>query len=333
GRRFASRGEPVARRPRRLPRAYRAVHRRVEPSIRRSWRRFLRGDSRRAPSVLRRQRGATDDRGNRTSIPSGGRRRSAAGEAGVAQHARRNRGTPGVKLHLVDGTYELFRAYYGGQPHRNRNGREVGAVRTLVASLLVLLRSPGVTHVGVAYDHVIESFRNDLFAGYKTGEGIDPALYGQFGLAETASEALGLVTWPMVEFEADDAMASAAAMGEHDERVEQVFLCSPDKDLTQCVKGSRVVLFDRMRRNVLTEDKVVEKFGVRPESIPDYLALVGDTADGIPGIPGWGSRSAASVLAVYGHLEAIPADAATWTANVRGAARLSLALNGARTEA
>jgi 5'-3' exonuclease len=238
-----------------------------------------------------------------------------------------------VKLHLVDGTYELFRAYFGGQPYQNAHGREVGAVKTLVSSLLVLLRTADVTHVGVAYDHVIESFRNDMFAGYKTGAGIDPVLLAQFELAEIASEALGLVTWPMVEFEADDAMASAAAMGERDDRVEQIVLCSPDKDLTQCVKASRVVLFDRMRRNVLDEEKVVEKFGVRPESIPDYLALVGDTADGIPGIPGWGARSAASVLSVFAHLEAIPADAAKYPAGVRGALRLARALNDSRSEA
>ena len=238
-----------------------------------------------------------------------------------------------MKIHLVDGTYELFRAYYGGQPHLNASGVEVGAVRTLFASLLVLLRAPDVTHVGVAFDHVIESFRNGLFPGYKTGEGIDPALYGQFGLAEAASEALGLVTWPMVEFEADDAMASAAALAERDARVEQVLLCSPDKDLAQCVTAKRVVLVDRMRKNVLDEEKVVEKFGVRPTSIPDYLALVGDTADGIPGIPGWGARSAASVLSVYGHVDAIPADPSTWTVAVRGAARLARALNEARAEA
>ncbi len=238
-----------------------------------------------------------------------------------------------MKLHLVDGTYELFRAYYGGQPHRNAKGVEVGAVRTLVASLLVLLRAPDTTHVGVAFDHVIESFRNDLFAGYKTGEGIDPLLFGQFGLAEEASEALGLVTWPMVEFEADDALAAGAALGESDPRVEQVVLCSPDKDLAQCVDGVRVVMFDRMRRTFLDEARVVEKFGVGPASIPDFLALVGDTADGIPGIAGWGARSAATVLSVYRHVDAIPEDPTTWTVNVRGAARLSRALNESRTEA
>jgi 5'-3' exonuclease len=238
-----------------------------------------------------------------------------------------------VKLHLVDGTYELFRAYYGGQPHTNARGAEVGGVRTLVASLLVLLRGAETPHVGVAFDHVIESFRNTLFDGYKTGEGIDPLLFGQFGLAETASEALGLVTWPMVEFEADDAMASAAAMGEKDERVEQILLCSPDKDLAQCVNGSRVVMFDRMRRTILDEARVVEKFGVAPASIPDYLALVGDTADGIPGIKGWGARSAGALLSVYAHVENIPENPAAWTVTVRGAARLAQSLNESRVAA
>ncbi|HEX4339702.1 MAG TPA: 5'-3' exonuclease H3TH domain-containing protein [Polyangiaceae bacterium] len=238
-----------------------------------------------------------------------------------------------MKLHLVDGTYELFRAYYGGQPHTNARGVEVGGVRTLVASLLVLLRGAETPHVGVAFDHVIESFRNTLFDGYKTGEGIDPLLFGQFGLAEVASEALGLVTWPMVEFEADDAMASAAAMGEKDDRVEQILLCSPDKDLAQCVNGSRVVMFDRMRRTILDEARVVEKFGVAPASIPDYLALVGDTADGIPGIKGWGARSAAALLSVYGHVENIPENPTTWTVAVRGAARLAQSLNENRVAA
>jgi 5'-3' exonuclease len=238
-----------------------------------------------------------------------------------------------VKVHLVDGTYELFRAYYGGNDSQNSRGLEVGGVRTLVGSLLVLLRDPEVTHVGVAFDHVIESFRNDLFDGYKTGDGIDPLLFGQFELAERASEALGLVTWPMIEYEADDAMASAAALCLTDERVEQVVLCSPDKDLAQCVSGTRVVMFDRMRKTVLDEARVVEKFGVRPESIPDFLALVGDTADGIPGIPGWGSRSAAAVLATYGHIDAIPRDPASWTVTVRSAPRLASALNESRMEA
>ena len=238
-----------------------------------------------------------------------------------------------MKVHLVDGTYELFRAYYGGNDSQNSRGLEVGGVKTLVSSLLVLLRDPEVTHVGVAFDHVIESFRNDLFDGYKTGDGIDPLLLGQFELAERASEALGLVTWPMIEYEADDAMASAAALCLSDERVEQVVLCSPDKDLAQCVSGTRVVMFDRMRKSVLDEGRVVEKFGVRPESIPDFLALVGDTADGIPGITGWGARSAAAVLATYGHIDAIPEDPASWTVTVRGAPRLASALNESRKEA
>jgi 5'-3' exonuclease len=251
----------------------------------------------------------------------------------VAQLGVRDRDRDPVKVHLVDGTYELFRAYYGGNDSQNARGLEVGGVKTLVSSLLVLLRDPEVSHVGVAFDHVIESFRNELFAGYKTGEGIDPLLFGQFGLAEAASEALGLVTWPMIEYEADDALASGAALCLGDERVEQVVLCSPDKDLAQCVSGTRVVMFDRMRRNVLDEAKVVEKFGVRPGSIPDFLALVGDTADGIPGIAGWGARSAAAVLSTYGHVDAIPEDPASWTVTVRGAARLAAALNESRTDA
>jgi 5'-3' exonuclease len=238
-----------------------------------------------------------------------------------------------VKVHLVDGTYELFRAYYGGTPSQNAKGMEVGATRTLVASMLVLLRDPDATHVGIAFDHVIESFRNDLFDGYKTGEGIDPLLFGQFGLAEVACEALGLVVWPMIEFEADDAMASAAALAEADARVEQVLLCTPDKDMAQCVNGTRVVMLDRMRRTLMDEPRVVEKFGVSPASIPDYLALVGDTADGIPGITGWGARSAGAVLAVYHHVENIPDDPATWKVTVRGAARLARALNEGRTDA
>jgi 5'-3' exonuclease len=251
----------------------------------------------------------------------------------VAEHAGSDRDRGPVKVHLVDGTYELFRAYYGGNDSKNARGLEVGGVKTLVSSLLVLLRDPEVTHVGVAFDHVIESFRNDLFAGYKTGDGIDPLLFGQFGLAEAASEALGLVTWPMIEYEADDALASGAALCLNDERVEQIVLCSPDKDLAQCVSGTRVIMFDRMRRIVLDEARVVEKFGVRPESIPDFLALVGDTADGIPGIAGWGARSAAAVLSTYVHVDAIPEDPASWTVSVRGAPRLAAALRDGRTEA
>ena len=213
-------------------------------------------------------------------------------------------------VHLVDGTFELFRAYYGSPPSTDANGKEVGAARGLARSMLALLGERDVTHVAIAFDHVIESFRNDLYPGYKTGDGIDPALYGQFGLAEDACRALGIVTWPMIEFECDDALATAAARFAAAPSVERVVVCSPDKDLAQCVQGERVVCFDRMRRKRLDERGVVEKFGVHPKSIPDWLALVGDSADGYPGIPRWGAKSAAAVLGAYEKLEAIPADAA-----------------------
>ena len=224
-----------------------------------------------------------------------------------------------MKVHLVDGTYELYRAFYGAPPKRADDGAEVGAVRGLLRSMLVLLAEPDVTHVGIAFDHVIESFRNGLYAGYKTGEGIDPALFSQFGLAEEATRALGIVTWPMIEFEADDAIATAALRFAASPAVEQVVICSPDKDLTQCVTADRIVCRDRMRNTTLTETGVTEKFGVPPASIPDWLALVGDSADGFPGIARWGAKSAAAVLAVYKKLEAIPDDPDAWTANVRGA--------------
>jgi len=238
-----------------------------------------------------------------------------------------------VLVHLVDGTYELFRAYYGAPSSVNARGIEVGASRALGASLVKLLRDPRVTHVACAFDHVIESFRNALFDGYKTGDGIEPALYGQFELAERVSRALGIVTWPMVEFEADDALATFAAQAADDARVEQVLVCSPDKDLAQCVRGERVVLFDRMREKRLDEAGVVEKFGVPPLAIADYLALVGDDADGIPGIPGFGDKSARAVLAAYGTLDAIPDDERAWSVKVRGAARLARALVERRQEA
>lgn len=241
-----------------------------------------------------------------------------------------------MKVHLVDGTYELFRAFYGA-PGSMQQGREVGATRALARSLLFLLSEPGVTHVGVAFDTIIESFRNDLFAGYKTGLGIEPALKSQFPLAEEATEALGLVTWRMIDFEADDAMAAFAhrvtSHRELDpplEEVEQVVLCSPDKDLCQMVSGERVVLYDRMRKKVLGEDAVKEKFGVWPKAIPDYLALVGDTADGIPGVPKWGAKSAAQVLDRYGTVEAIPDDETTWDIKVRGAKSLGESLRAHR---
>jgi 5'-3' exonuclease len=238
-----------------------------------------------------------------------------------------------VKLHLVDGTYELFRAFYGGESVKTASGVEVGASRVLARSMLSLLREDGVTHVAIAYDHVIESFRNELFDGYKTGDGIDPALYGQFELVERVTTALGILTWPMIEFEADDAMATAAYLGEHDPRVTEVRLLSPDKDLTQCVRGSRVIAVDRMRKKQLDEAGVVAKFGVPPRLIPDYLALVGDTADGIPGIPGWGPASAALALNAHGALEAIPTDVTLLGAKIRGAPRLIETLNGRRDDA
>jgi 5'-3' exonuclease len=239
----------------------------------------------------------------------------------------------GFKLHLVDGTYELFRAYYGAPPARAPGGQEVGATRGLLRSLLSLVSAEGVTHVGVAFDHVIESFRNDLFAGYKTGEGVPADLMAQFPLAERATEALGLVCWPMVGFEADDALATAAARWAGTAGVEQVLLCTPDKDLAQCVRGTRVVQLDRMRRSLRDEAGVTGKFGVPPASIPDWLALVGDAADGIPGIPRWGAKSAASVLRRFARIEDIPDDAAGWDVPVRGAAALAESLASRRAEA
>ncbi|MEM9874007.1 MAG: 5'-3' exonuclease H3TH domain-containing protein [Myxococcota bacterium] len=236
-----------------------------------------------------------------------------------------------MKLHLVDGTYELFRAFFGPPPARAPDGREVGAVRGLMRSMAQLLGDPDVTHVAVAFDTVIESFRNELFDGYKTGEGLEPRLKAQFPLAEAAMEAMGLRVFGMVTFEADDAIASAAARWRGE--VEQVVLCSPDKDLAQCVRGAHVVLRDRMRRVTTDEDGVRDKFGVSPRSIPDYLALVGDNADGIPGIPRWGAKSTAAVLAHYERLEAIPDDAARWEVAVRGAKGLAANLATARPEA
>jgi len=238
-----------------------------------------------------------------------------------------------VKVHLVDGTYELFRAYFGAPPALSPSGQEVGATRGLLRSLYSLLGEPDVTHVAVAFDHVIESFRNRLFEGYKTGEGLPEELTSQFALAERGTAALGLVVWPMIEFEADDAMATGAARWAEADGVEQVVLCTPDKDMAQCVRGARVVCRDRMRRKTLDHDGVVAKFGVGPASIPDWLALVGDDADGIPGIPRWGAKSAATVLARYGRIEAIPDDAARWAVSVRGAAALAESLRDRRTEA
>ena len=230
-----------------------------------------------------------------------------------------------MKVHLVDGTYELFRHFYGAPPHRNAGGEEVAAVRGVVSSVLQLI-ADGATHVGVATDHVIESFRNDLWPGYKTGEGVDPDLWSQAWPLEEALGALGVVVWAMVDDEADDALASAAFVAEDDPAVEQVLICTPDKDLGQCVRGTRVVQFDRRKDQLIDEVGVIAKFGVPPASIPDYLALVGDSADGFPGLPGWGAKSAAAVLARWGHLEDIPADPGEWEVSVRGAAKLADAL-------
>jgi 5'-3' exonuclease len=217
-----------------------------------------------------------------------------------------------MKIHLVDGTYELFRNHFGAPPKKAPDGREVGATLGLLRSLLMLVTTPGVTHVGVAFDHVIESFRNNLFTGYKTSEGVDPNLLAQFPLAEEAVSALGIVVWPMVEFEADDALATAAKRFKKNKSVEQILICSPDKDLSQLVSGNKIVCWDRRRDIIIDETGVVEKFGVSPASIPDWLALVGDSADGYPGIPGWGAKSASVVLAHYKHMELIPDDPGKW---------------------
>ncbi|MGC1421249.1 MAG: 5'-3' exonuclease H3TH domain-containing protein [Terracidiphilus sp.] len=230
-----------------------------------------------------------------------------------------------MKVYLVDGTYELFRHYFAVPKARDARGREVGAVRGVLASMLAMMRE-GVTHIGVATDHVIESFRNQLWAGYKTGEGIEPDLLSQFPILEEVLAAAGIVVWPMVEFEADDALAAAAAQALKDLRVEQVVICTPDKDLAQCVQGSRVVQLIRRTGVTLDEAGVVAKFGVPPASIPDYLALVGDSADGYPGLAGWGAKSTSSVLAKFGHIESIPASVQEWHVNVMNSASLAATL-------
>ena len=230
-----------------------------------------------------------------------------------------------LKVHLVDGTFELFRAYYGAPSMKSPSGREVGASRTLARSLLRLI-DDGATHVAFAFDRVIESFRNELWGGYKTSAGIEPELWDQFELAERVAAALGFVVWPMIEFEADDALATFAARALGDPRVEQVRICSPDKDLAQCVTGDRVVLVDRMRKKELDQPGVVEKFGVSPASIPDWLALVGDDADGIPGVPKWGKKSAAALLSIYERADRIPDDEKSWRIDVRGASTLAASL-------
>jgi 5'-3' exonuclease len=230
-----------------------------------------------------------------------------------------------LKIHVVDGTYELYRHFYALPPAKNRDGQEVAAVRGVMHSIRGLVQD-GATHIGVATDHVIESFRNTLWPGYKTGEGIDPALWAQFPLLEEALGAWGLTVWPMVEVEADDALASAAAKAALDPRVDQVIICSPDKDLAQCVRGTRVVQRDRVRRVTRDEAGVVARFGVPPASIPDYLALVGDASDGFPGLPGWGAKSAAALLARFGHIESIPDDYRAWGVDVARARSLSATL-------
>ena len=238
-----------------------------------------------------------------------------------------------MKTHLVDGTYELFRHYFGAPPKKGPDGREVGATVGLLRSLSLLLATPGVTHVACAFDHVIESFRNDLFSGYKTGAGVEKDLLDQFPLAERAVAALGIVVWPMVEFEADDALATAASRFRDQPGVEQVVICSPDKDLAQSVFAASVVCWDRRRDIILDEQGVIDKFGVRPRSIPDWLALVGDAADGYPGIPAWGAKSAAAVLARFDHLEAIPEDPRHLGLPLGRATRLTESLGTHREEA
>lgn len=237
-----------------------------------------------------------------------------------------------MNVHLVDGTFELFRHFYAMRPDRNEQGQDIAAVRGVMSSIRALARE-GATHIGVATDHVIESFRNDLWPGYKTGEGIAPALWAQFPLLEQALADAGITVWPMVEFEADDALASAAVKAARDPRVDQVVICSPDKDLAQCVSGTRIVQRDRIRKITRDEAGVVEKFGVKPASIPDYLALVGDTADGFPGLEGWGPKSAATVLAKFQHLDAIPVSHLDWGLTVRGAERLAATLASERAHA
>ena len=237
-----------------------------------------------------------------------------------------------MDIHLVDGTYELFRHFYAVPPARDRDGRQVGAVRGVVTSILGMINR-GATHVGVATDHVIESFRNGLWPHYKTGAGVDPDLLAQFGLLEDALVAMGVTVWPMVEFEADDALAAAALKAAEDERVERVLICTPDKDLAQCVRGDRVVQLNRRTNVISNEAAIVAKFGVLPASIPDYLSLVGDSADGYPGLPGWGAKSTAAVLARFGHLEAIPDDWRTWSVNAANPAALARTLAREREHA
>lgn len=236
-------------------------------------------------------------------------------------------------IYLVDGTYELFRSYFGAPKATTAAGTEVGATRGILRSLFALVREPGVTHVACAFDHVIESFRNDLYAGYKTSAGVPDDLMAQFDLAERAAHALGIIVWSMVEFEADDALAAGAERWRDAPGVEQVVLCTPDKDMAQCVRDDKVVCLDRRRRRIMNVAGVIEKFGVPPASIPDWLALVGDAADGYPGVPRWGAKSASALLARYQHLESIPDRDSEWRVSVRGAAALAASLREHREAA
>ena len=237
-----------------------------------------------------------------------------------------------MDVHLVDGTYELFRYFFAVPAAKDDHGQEIGAVRGVVASVLSMIEQ-GATHLGVATDHVVESFRNDLYPGYKTSEGVPPELLSQFPILEEALEAMGIVVWPMIDFEADDALASAAAKAALDERVGRVIICTPDKDLGQCVVGTRVVQLDRRHDTVRDEAGVIAKFGVQPQSIPEYLAVVGDSADGFPGVPGWGPKAAALVLSQYPHFEEIPKDWREWPATMRRARVLSESLFNAWSDA
>jgi 5'-3' exonuclease len=237
-----------------------------------------------------------------------------------------------MDVYLVDGTYELFRHFFAVPATQDANGQEIGAVRGVLTSVLSMIEK-GATHLGVATDHVVESFRNDLYPGYKTSEGVAPELLSQFPILEEALVAMGVVVWPMVEFEADDALASAAAKAAQDGRVGQVFICTPDKDLGQCVTGTQVVQMDRRKELVRDEAGVVAKFGVSPQSIPDYLAVVGDSADGFPGVAGWGQKAAALVLSQYPHLENIPKDFQRWHPSIKKARALSESLFGAWNDA
>ena len=237
-----------------------------------------------------------------------------------------------MDVHLIDGTYELFRHFFAVPPAADVNGQEIGAVRGVLHSVLSMLERDA-THIGVATDHVVESFRNELYAGYKTSEGVPPELLSQFPILEEALEAMGVMVWPMVYYEADDALAAAASKAALDDRVGQVIICTPDKDLSQCVVGTRVVQLDRRREVLRDEAGVLAKFGVMPESIPDYLAVVGDSADGFPGVAGWGQKGAALILSQYGHLEGIPKDWKEWHPSIRSAQRLAASLFGSWNDA